>query len=81
MKTNMYTVYDKVAMESAVIFHAKHDAVAMRDFANVMRRRENPEDFQLLKLGVYDHDTMKIEMLNVPEEMHVAVQKKEVENE
>lgn len=81
MKTFLYTVYDQIAMESSAVFHAKADQVAIRDYIMVMRKRDNPEDFKLLKMGTYDHDTCKAEMFDVPEEMHVAIAKKEEKDE
>lgn len=73
MRTEMYVVYDKIAQESGQLFHAKNDAVAARSYAKQLRQQERPEDFQLLKIGSFDHDTARASMLEVPEEIFVSV--------
>jgi len=73
--TQVFTVYDKIAMESAPLFHAKSVAVAQRSFALKLLEAERPEDFQLLHLGSFDHEKNKAAFFEVPEEIQVAVPK------
>lgn len=66
MKTNMYVIYDRVAQEAGPIFEAKNDGVAYRSFAKLREGQETPEDFSLLKLGMFDHDIVKLTIADEP---------------
>lgn len=69
MKVRLYTIHDKVALESGPIFQTKNGSVARRQFVNMMKSENvyNPEDYQLLEVGVYDTDTSVIDAHEVPE--------------
>lgn len=72
MKTLMYTFYDRVACQCGPVNHARNEADAIRAFTNAFKDREDRADFSLLKLGGFDHDSGKIESLDVPEDIPVA---------
>ena len=73
MKTMIYTVHDRVAEESGPLFEAKNNGVARRQFFNLMHQREqeltNVEDYSLLCVGIFDHDTSVITPELVPTEI------------
>ena len=59
MKNNVYTIFDKVAQESGPLFECKNDAVAQRNFKDLIKR-ENlpPKDYILYLIGRFEHETM-----------------------
>lgn len=57
---NVYTVRDTVAQESGPIFTAKNDAIAFRQFSNILKETTTPKDFQLIYLGKYNTEIGKI---------------------
>lgn len=75
MKTELYVIYDKVAMESGPVFEAKNQGVAQRNFVRFMAKTDSGEDFRLLRLGTIDHDTQLVELEDVPVEVPVIVRK------
>jgi len=46
MKKNLYTIWDKVAKQCGPVFEAKNDAVAQRNFKNMLTSNKgiNPQD-------------------------------------
>lgn len=78
MKTGMYVIYDKVAQECGPLFEAKNDGVAYREYARLREGTENPEDFQLLKMGLFDHETLQMTVVDDPIDV---IQDTVIENE
>lgn len=64
MKMPIYTVYDSVAQDSGPVFEARNDGIAIRYFRQLIDK-ENipPEDYVLFRLGEFDHEAMKLEVL------------------
>lgn len=77
MRLVLYVVHDRLAEEVGPIFEARNDAVALRNFRKLMESNR-PEEYKLLRLGVFDHDAVKFDLLSVPEEVLPG---KEVEHE
>lgn len=82
----IYTVYDRFAKESGMLFEAKNDIMANRIFNGVQEWPvgTSKEDFILVCLGDYDHgDTDRLPAI-VPEtmrqvlDMHPAMLDEEV---
>lgn len=65
----LYIIFDRVAQEGGPIFEAKNDMVAYRNFQRLVNKMEHQEDFRLMKVGKYLHDTVRIEVLDVPTEV------------
>ena len=61
MITNIYTIRDKVAEEVGPLFQAKNDAVAIRQFKQLVKDSENPEEYELLCLGDFNDQTIELE--------------------
>ena len=61
MITNIYTIRDKVAEEVGPLFQAKNDAVAIRQFKQLIKDFENPEEYELLCLGDFNDQTIELE--------------------
>jgi len=57
MITYLYTVHDKVAMQSGPVFEAVNDGVAVRQFRTLMRDVHDERDYALLRVGMMDHET------------------------
>lgn len=73
MRTSLFTTYDRVAMQSEGIFHARNKADAMRHFANRFKDRDDAADFSLLYLGEMDHDSSEIQLNIPPEEIPITL--------
>lgn len=60
--TNLYTVYDILAEKYGPVFESVNDAVATRQFRNMLKDMPDisKEDFQLVKLGYFDRQESKI---------------------
>jgi len=62
MIVKYYTIFDKIGVQSAPLWPAKNDGVAMRQFQMLQNREENKdmkkEDFKLYCVGNYDDETM-----------------------
>lgn len=69
MILQMYNVKDKVSEEFAPPFVAKNDAVALRQFNNLINNL-NPQDYSLYHIGQYDSDTGLI-TVTLPEKIGV----------
>ena len=69
MKTRLYTVYDRIAEQSGPVFEAKNNAVARRQFVNMLNSEKllEKDDYELLLVGEMDHDTNVMSGSLVPE--------------
>lgn len=73
MVNRLYVIFDKVAEESGPIFEAKNDAVAIRNYQNlVFKDNVKHDDYKLLFVGVMDHDNSQIDACTFPEEINTA---------
>lgn len=61
MVSKIYTVKDKVADEFGPIFNAANDAVASRNFKQLLGSTPYPEDFELYEVGSFSNETGWIE--------------------
>ncbi len=63
MKTNVYTIYDKLARESGPLYQAKNDAVAYRQFCTQLKeiKNINEDDFELLNIAEYDNEECQLQ--------------------
>lgn len=73
MKFNLYTVYDKVAEDSAPPFAAKSHKVAFRMFVSMLRSAgvddAGMDDYQLIHIAEYDTEVMCGQITLVPSEI------------
>lgn len=76
MKSEVYTVFDNIALEGAPLFHAKNDAVAQRNVAVLLQQQVRPEDYSLVHIGRFDHERLVFELLDPPDVIPVAVIKR-----
>ena len=62
MKVNLYTVYDKFAVEGGPLFEAKNDDVARRAYKRMLQGQPgfNPEEYELVCVGSFDKDKLKL---------------------
>lgn len=79
----LYSVKDNLAEEYGPIFTAKTDAVAKRNYANmIISNKVNSNEYQLVYLGEYNSQTGKIKsvdkvkIINTEEYMVSLVQNK-----
>ena len=59
----LFTIYDKIAGESGPLFEAKNEQVAIRQYDQLISQQEDilsKDDFQLMCVGEYDHETMDL---------------------
>lgn len=63
---NLYTLFDRVAMEAGPLVECKNDTVAVRMALQSLQETSTPADFQLLKVGYYNHDPVSLEALETP---------------
>lgn len=62
MKMKLYTIRDKVADEAGPIYQAKNDAIAVRQFNNLMANQQvDVVDYALYCVGEFDTEAMTIE--------------------
>jgi hypothetical protein len=75
MKTNLYVIYDRVAEESGPIFEAKNDLVADRNFKKLLseHKTELSNDFKLLRIGTFDHETNGVQGELIPVEVEFLI--------
>lgn len=73
MKLNLYTVYDKVAEDSAPPFAAKSHKVAFRMFVSLLRSAgvddAGMDDYQLVHIAEYDTEVLGGQITLVPPEI------------
>ena len=50
----IYTIHDKVLKDSGPVLEARNDDVAIRQFKMVMKSSQNPQDFELYCIGLYN---------------------------
>ena len=60
MINNVYTVEDVVAEDTAPVFEARNDGVAIRQFKDLLTKVPNPEEYVLWQVGRMDHDKKRI---------------------
>jgi hypothetical protein len=77
MTTQLYTYYDRIALQSEYIFHARNDGDAQRHFIKRFENRDDSHEFMLLHIGEMNHDTSECTMLDAPEEVQISLPKKE----
>lgn len=76
---NLYVIFDKVAEESGQIFEAKNDGVARRSMLKEWDKRGvSLSEFKLLRLGTIDHETCRVQVDEIPEEVSLEFGKAEV---
>lgn len=78
MRTELYTFYDTIALQHGSIFHARNQADAIRAFLKTLNEKEDRDDFELVYLGSYDHDTAELEVVDIPEKVPVSFPKEGV---
>lgn len=54
MKGKIYVIYDKMADDNGPVFQAVNDAVAIREFSQLLENTKYPEDFELLCVAEID---------------------------
>ena len=69
MTTQIYTLYDRVASQCENIWHARNDPDAQRSFLKRFENRKDFDDFALLHIGEFDHDTGNFYPLDIPDEI------------
>ena len=71
MQFKMYVIYDKVAKEGSLPFCAKNDAVAWRQFKNLVdENAKNTDEYELMSLGIYDNDPVSLDGFDRPETVY-----------
>lgn len=75
MKSFIYAIHDKVANESAQLFEAKNDAVAIRKFQYALLRADHTSknDFALLRFGTIDHELNVLKADTMPTTVEVTL--------
>jgi len=55
----LYVINDNIALESGPVFEAKNDAVAMRNYQQLVLKTAGiqPGDFSLYRVGEINHET------------------------
>lgn len=59
-KVNLYVIVDRVAGLSGPIFEAVNDGVARRNYVAAMEKNNYRADYELLRIGEFDHETNRI---------------------
>lgn len=81
MITNLYAIRDRGAEETGPLFHAKNNAVAMRQFQQITKDIPHAAEMVLLLIGSFDHDTTNLVKLQIPEEVQLSLNSEVIENE
>lgn len=84
MKFTVYTIFDEAADEYGPVFTAKNDAVAQRQFNQLMKTVEYPGEFYLYKVGEFDSENYETPLsVCEPEEVYngLKVEKEIIDNE
>ena len=63
MKYGIYTIYDEAADEFGPVFTAKNDAVAQRQFQQILKGVEYPAEFGLYKVGDFDSECIEMPLI------------------
>lgn len=61
MEMKIYTVFDKAAEEAGPLFVAVNDAVASRQYRQLLKDTPEPSEYELYCVGTYLSDEMAIE--------------------
>lgn len=69
MKNSLYVVHDIVKEESASIWESKNDATALRDYLASRKEQQYVEDYRLMCVGSFDHETNAMEVEGCPREV------------
>lgn len=69
MVSRVYVVFDRLATESGPLFEAKNDAVARRQYDQLLSKVGRPDEYQLLCLGLMDHDVNRLSVFDLPQEV------------
>lgn len=56
MKGKIYVINDRLANENGPVFQAVNDAVALRQFTQVLEKTKYPEDYKLFCVGEIEED-------------------------
>lgn len=74
MIKQLYTIYDKVAEDSAPIFEAKNDGIALRQIKQLLTNSpvNNVNDYSLLHLGCYDSEKCITTINEKPVELDIT---------
>jgi hypothetical protein len=78
MKGSLYTIYDRIAEESAPPFYARTNGVAVRHYLAAVKNL-NCTDFWLYRVATYGLDDMMVYGLEKPERIKVSDGVDEVE--
>jgi len=73
MITNLYAIRDRAAEETGPLFHAKNDAVAVRQFQQLTKDSPYVADMKLLFFGTFNHDTSDLDVLTQPYVVEVTL--------
>jgi hypothetical protein len=76
---NVYTIYDSKAEAYLTPWFVDKDGQALREFQDAVQNPEapfnkHPEDYTLFKIGKYDITTGKLEALETPVSMGLAIE-------
>jgi hypothetical protein len=73
MKGSLYTIYDRIAEESAPPFFARTNGVAIRHYlAAIENGKMDITDFWLYRIGTYNLEDMIVYGLEKPERLRVS---------
>lgn len=80
MKVCIYSLFDFVAQDYGPLFEAKNDAVALRIMQHMnFPEGCDPKDFYLMRLGMFDRETGKVNGEVTPRKIDFT--NKEIEDE
>jgi len=76
MKYNVYTVFDCAANGSGPLFQAVNDAVACRQYRQLLKAESitEPDSYKLYRVGNYDSDDMELKPDVNPVEIFTGVE-------
>lgn len=69
---NLYCVFDKALGESSALFEAKNDAVAFRNFQQMLKQTPWPDHLRLVQVGTFDREAMELKVVFPGREIPVA---------
>lgn len=67
---NLYAIFDKIAESAGFIFESANDGTAVRSMRSSKDTMSAPDDYKLVKLGSFDHKTIKLTVLEAPQEIN-----------
>lgn len=76
MEMRLYTIFDRVAEECGPVYEAKNDAIAARNFKQVLGTvpKVDLDAFDLVCLGAIERDTMRITLMDPPNILSVSLE-------